>query len=223
MPFRHIQEFSCADLNCQEWATVEDCWGGEKRMDAFEEALNHTTPGRCHVFLFGRISLPGSVSFTTYAVRTLTDMSGILGVPCFRVNLTVIKPELRSFGLMREFNLGSLQYMHATKPELMLVGLEMSINPDDTNAKAYREKGWPTITGNVIEPLSRVFPSTWNNEVIETIMLAAHDQDAYPSLAVDKCWAAWDGYIDFMKWGGNYEQVLFIVGEQSKHRLQHQA
>jgi len=41
----HIQEFSCADLNCQEWATVEDCWGGEKRMDAFEEALNHTTPG----------------------------------------------------------------------------------------------------------------------------------------------------------------------------------
>jgi len=36
---------------------------------------------------------------------------------------------------MREFNLGSLQYMHATKPELMLVGLEMSINPDDTNAK----------------------------------------------------------------------------------------
>jgi len=109
MPYRHIQEFSCADLNCQEWATVEDCWGGEKRMDAFEEALNHTTPGRCHVFLFGRISLPGfcymsismlllslitspgSVSFTTYAVRTLTDMSGILGVPCFRVNLTVIK------------------------------------------------------------------------------------------------------------------------------------
>ena len=36
---------------------------------------------------------------------------------------------------MREFNLGSLQYMYANMPELMLVGLEMSINPDDTNAK----------------------------------------------------------------------------------------